>query len=795
MKLKIGTRGSKLALVQTEHVIDLLMEKYPENEYEKVIVKTKGDLVKDKPLSAIGSFGVFVKEIEEMLLNKEIDIAVHSMKDMPADTAHGLVLSKFLKREDNRDVLIINEKKNPQVTSFMELKGGAIIGTGSIRRSTMLKKLRSDIDIVNIRGNVDTRLKKMYEQEMDGIVLAAAGLKRLRMENIITEYFDTDKLIPAPGQGILALECREEDLDIKIMLDSLYDKKTYDEGSVEREFLKNMAADCHTPIGASCTYDEKNENYVLNVFYGRADGSKDVMVKAVGKDTKEILEDATNTIRKKMAGKVWLVGAGPGDVGLMTIKGMEIIKKADCIIYDRLANEEFLNWCKKDCEKIYVGKQNHHHTMKQEDINKLLIKKAMEHNVVVRLKGGDPYVFGRGGEECLCLYEAGIDFFVVPGVTSAIAGLCYAGIPITHRGLATGMRIVTAHNKRDELADIDFKSMANGNETLVFMMGFSKLSEICKNLLDAGMEKNIPIAVISNATTDKQRVVVGNLTNIEQKVSSDEKMTSPALIVVGKVVELNEKLAIKKEKYIIPRIEGNDNSLKKNLSDCMRDEGFLVTEVTTGKIDTLDVSLEKELFEKNELIIFTSTNGVHGFFENLYKNGLDARAISNCKVMAIGEKTMAMLMNYGIIADSIPTEYDSEKILELVKTTYNENAGIIYVNSLGVKNSITEKLSKNYKLTCLPVYENKAVHVSEEERNKLIYDIKEAAGIMFTCASNVERFMDILGDDYSDLLNGKKIISIGNKCSSALIKYGITEISQADKASYEAMVLKVKANT
>lgn len=240
-------------------------------------------------------------------------------------------------------------------------------------------------------------------------------------------------------------------------------------------------------------------------------------------------------------GIVYLVGAGPGDPGLITQKGMQLLKKADCMIYDRLASPELLAYARDDCECIYVGKADRHHTLPQEEINALLVKKAKEYDCVVRLKGGDVYVFGRGGEEGMFLREHGISFVVVPGVTSAIAGAAYAGIPVTQRGVATSFRVITAHNRHDQTTDMDFASMTDKTETLIFLMGLSKVAEIAEGLTDAGRNPMTPTAVISHATTVQQKCVVGNLANIAKRVA-EEGLTSPAMIVVGNVVALREKL-------------------------------------------------------------------------------------------------------------------------------------------------------------------------------------------------------------------------------------------------------------
>jgi uroporphyrin-III C-methyltransferase len=237
--------------------------------------------------------------------------------------------------------------------------------------------------------------------------------------------------------------------------------------------------------------------------------------------------------------KVYLTGAGPGDIELLTLKALRVIQEADVIIYDRLANPDIIKEAKSGCEFVYVGKEKSMHIMPQDEINETIYQNALKYETVVRLKGGDPFVFGRGGEEALYLKQRGIDFEVIPGITSAISVPAYAGIPITHRGIAVSFHVVTGHESRDkENSQIiweDFKT----DETIVFLMGLYNISKICTKLIEVGKPKDCPVAVISKGTTPEQKVVVGTLENIAQNVSALE---SPALIVVGEVVRLREEL-------------------------------------------------------------------------------------------------------------------------------------------------------------------------------------------------------------------------------------------------------------
>ena len=238
-------------------------------------------------------------------------------------------------------------------------------------------------------------------------------------------------------------------------------------------------------------------------------------------------------------GRVYLTGAGPGDIELLTIKALKVIRKADVIIYDRLANRDILKEAKSGCEFIYVGKEDSHHTLPQEKINEILYKSALENNIVVRLKGGDPLVFGRGGEEGIYLKDKGIEFEFIPGITSAIAVPEYAGIPVTHRGVSVSFRVVTGHESKDKSkSQIPWENYRS-DDTIVFLMGLHRLDFITKKLISLGKPKDYPVAVISRGTTKDERVVVGTLEDIYNKAKD---LPTPALIVVGKVVLLREKL-------------------------------------------------------------------------------------------------------------------------------------------------------------------------------------------------------------------------------------------------------------
>ena len=291
MRFVIGTRGSKLALAQAEYVQQKLQERYPEDEFELRIIKTKGDKIQNKSLAAIGDKGLFVKEIERELLDGEIQLAVHSMKDMPGEIPDELCFADAWEREDPRDVLILREAK-----SMNDLPEGSTIGTGSKRRAFQLLALRADLNIVDIRGNVDTRLNKMHEQKLDGIVLAAAGLKRLHMESVITQYLSTEEMIPAAAQGTLAIELRREDCELLSMVNAFSDEKAQRIAQTEREFLQRIGGDCHLPIGAYASILADGQ-IRLQALFGDVDGEHLAKCDVCGNEPKSLAAAAVRQIR------------------------------------------------------------------------------------------------------------------------------------------------------------------------------------------------------------------------------------------------------------------------------------------------------------------------------------------------------------------------------------------------------------------------------------------------------------------------------------------------------------------
>ncbi len=368
-------------------------------------------------------------------------------------------------------------------------------------------------------------------------------------------------------------------------------------------------------------------------------------------------------------GKAYLVGAGPGDPGLITVKAIECLKQAEVVIYDYLANDVFLKYVPRDAEIIYVGKKGGSHTRTQDEINRLLVEKSRE-NIVVRLKGGDPFIFGRGGEEAEVLKEADIEFEIIPGVTSAIAVPAYAGIPLTHRDFASSVAFITGHERADRTGSkIAWDKLATSVDTLVFLMGVKNLSSIVDNLVNGGRALDTPVAVIQWGTTKLQRTVTGNLGNIVDIVEQ-EGITAPAIIVVGEVIRLKEKLDWFEKKplfgktVLVTRAREQASEFVKMLERCgARCLVFpTIRVIPPGSWDDLDSALER--LQSYQWLIFTSINGVKFFFERLYRLGKDVRELKGIKICAIGPKTAEKLNEYGLVLDFVPSEYRAEAIIE-----------------------------------------------------------------------------------------------------------------------------------
>ncbi|WKY44127.1 hydroxymethylbilane synthase [Eubacteriaceae bacterium ES2] len=796
MKIKVGTRGSQLATVQSGWLLDVLKEAHPQIEFEMVIIKTKGDQIQNKPLDKIGDKGLFTKELEDALLSGEIDMAIHSMKDMPSKLPDGLVLTVPPVREDPRDVLLTPHK----IKSMMELPENAVVATGSKRRIAAVKALRSDLNIVGIRGNIDTRIRKMHEENLDGIILAAAGLKRIDKfvsEDYTTIPLDEKTFIPAPAQGILAVEIKAGNEVVEKIMAAITDQKTLVQMKAERSFLKALNGSCHIPVGAYC--EVKEQEITLYGLYGTEDGSYVVTKKLSGQleEAEKLGQELAGCCYEKVhgkKGKVYLAGGGCGDPELITVKAMEILKKADVVVYDALVNESFLKEARPDAEIIYVGKRAANHAMKQEEINALLVEKGLEGKLVLRLKGGDPYVFGRGGEEGEDLYDAAVNFEVIPGITSVIGGLAYAGIPITHRDCVSSFHVVTGHlksNAYDGSSDLDWETLGRLKGTIVFLMGVKNLEKICAELIKNGMDPMMPAAVVHRASTPYQRVVSGNLETI-YGIATAEKITAPSLIVVGEVVNKREKLRFFDTKPLFGKniVVTRSREQSSQLSEKIRELGGNPIEYPTIKIvpineDQVDVRIEN--LKDYSHIIFTSVNGVEVFFDGISRLNKDARVFGDIHITAIGEGTRKALLDRGLAADFVPKKYVGEELVEGLTPLLSADSKVLLPRSKNARIYVAQELSKICSVDEVHSYETVREDLETEDMASLLKEGKVDL-ITFTSSTTVQYFLEKVGTQNLPYINQTKTVSIGPQTSKKCQELGIEVSLEATVYTIDGMI-------
>ena len=369
-------------------------------------------------------------------------------------------------------------------------------------------------------------------------------------------------------------------------------------------------------------------------------------------------------------GKVYLVGAGPGDAGLITVKGLGCLKKAEVVVYDQLLDKSLLEAAPVEAEKIYAGKKAGCHALRQGEINQLLVEKAREGKVIVRLKGGDPFVLGRGGEEAEVLVENGLPFEIVPGITSAIAAPAYAGIPLTHRTLASSFSVITGHEDPTKgKTSINWERLATATDTLVFLMGTTNLHNIVEKLLENGRRADTPTAMIRHGTRPNQQTITGTLANIVRK-AKEANIKPPAITVVGEVVKMRQIIAWFDKKPLFGRrvLVTRSRSQASALSRLVAESGALPVEMPTIEIQKIDDTAELDKSIKNintyNWCILTSANGVDAFFERVHALGGDSRWLKGVKIAAIGAATAEVLETHGIKAEFIPRDFTSEGLLE-----------------------------------------------------------------------------------------------------------------------------------
>lgn len=464
---------------------------------------------------------------------------------------------------------------------------------------------------------------------------------------------------------------------------------------------------------------------------------------------------------------------------------------------DALANDELLTYCREDARIIHAGKRSNRHAMTQDEINDTLVREASAGSLVVRLKGGDPFVFGRGGEEAAALRAAGIAFEVVPGVTSAVAAPAYAGIPVTHRGVATAVLFVTAHES-DATSGIDWNSIAGFHGTRVFLMGLSNLPEIAAKLIEAGADPKTPAAVISNGTQPSQRTAIGDLSSIAERAVASA-LTAPAVIVVGEVVRLRESISWFETKPLFGRraIVTRSRSQASTLAELLQREGALVETHSLIEIqppesfEPLDRAIaELQSFQR---IVFSSTNGVDDFFTRLARSGGDTRTLGGVEVAAVGRMTAAALRSHGINADIVPGEFRATAILPLLSGQQEGIRTLVVRAEEGSEDLITGLRDRGGVVTVVAAYRTvKNVAAASEIGSRLVERLVDV--ITFTSGSTVDALMTHLAPDEAAALRAVCVASIGPVTTEALRRYGISPTLQAPEATIESLAEAVVAH-
>ncbi|MBQ2087019.1 MAG: uroporphyrinogen-III C-methyltransferase [Selenomonas sp.] len=482
-----------------------------------------------------------------------------------------------------------------------------------------------------------------------------------------------------------------------------------------------------------------------------------------------------------MAGMVYLVGAGPGDYRLISMKAVDCLKMADVVVYDRLADDRILRWAPAEAEYIYVGKASSNHTMKQEDINQLLVDKAKEGKCVVRLKGGDPFVFGRGGEEGLLLRQNNLPFEIVPGITSAISVPAYAGIPVTHRAVATSFAVVTGHEDPTKgESNMRWEHLAMGVDTLVFLMGVANLPHITSKLIENGRSADTPAAVIRWGTKPEQRTLITTVGKAAEDVAKNG-IKPPAIFIVGEVVKLRDSLQwfdnlaqrpLFGKRILVTRARSQASKLTAKLEN-LGAEVIEVPAITITDPVDLYAALDQAIGQLQDYhwVMFTSANGVKHFFARLLQAGKDARALGYAKIAAIGSATAAELKKYGLVADVVPGEYRAEGIIEAMKGKLPPHAKILLPRAEEAREILPEKLREmGAEVDVVSAYRTVCAAADGEaltsELNEGRIDM-----VTFTSSSTVKNLVNIIGS--ADLLNGVKTACIGPVTADTAKSLGI----------------------
>jgi len=497
-------------------------------------------------------------------------------------------------------------------------------------------------------------------------------------------------------------------------------------------------------------------------------------------------------------GIVYLVGAGPGDPSLITLRGVECLKKADVVVYDYLANELLLTHAPVSAERIYAGKIGGRHNQGQDEINNLLVAKGKEGKIVVRLKGGDPFVFGRGGEECEALRDAGIPFEVVPGVTAAVGASAYSGIPLTHRDVTASVAFVTGQEGKDKNeSNIDWDRLSLGGGTVVFYMGVTTLRRNMQRMMDHGRSADTPVALVRWATTPCQQVLVGTLADIADKAETSG-FKPPAVTIVGEVVALREKLQwfdtrpLCGKKIIVTRAAEQAGEFSSSLAA----RGATVLECPTIRLaepeswQLLDLAIRD--LPTYDWVVLTSGNAVRYFFRRMNTLGTDARALANCRICAVGPKTADEIRSFGIKPDLIPADYTAEGVVQEFARLDIQNMRVLFPRADRARDVIPSELKRMGAHVDSPVAYRNIFPERLPPETLFALEKRSVDCITFTSSSTVQNLAAMLGEERMlDMLKGVVVASIGpitsKSCRDLGLKVDIEPASYTLAALTEAL--------
>ncbi len=503
---------------------------------------------------------------------------------------------------------------------------------------------------------------------------------------------------------------------------------------------------------------------------------------------------------KKKPASVFLVGAGPGDPGLMTLKGRALIERADCLVYDALASADFLAWAKPGCEKIYVGKRAGQHAMRQADINALLLECGRRHACTVRLKGGDPYVFGRGAEEAAALHAAGVGFEVVPGISSAIAGPAYAGIPVTHRAHCTQFTVFTGHEDAAKAeSTLDIAGIAAAKGTKVMLMGMSRLRETLAALMAAGQGGGVPAAAIQWAATGRQRCVRATVAGLADAVEA-AGLGAPAVVVIGEVVSEAEaldwygRLPLAGRRIVVTRTREQASELGERLAALGADVMSLPTIRIADPTDRRDFAEAIVDAPHYDWLIFSSPNGVKRFFAAFFAVYEDIRELGGARIAAVGPATAAELKKHGLMVDVMPRKAVAEELVAEFDRKADEFGGVanttmLWVHSEQGRDVIYKELMKRQAIVDECIAYNTVPEVEDPTGARARLAAEGADWVTFASSSAVKNFM-ALG---IALPPSCRVASIGPVTTATLAEFGMVPDAEAKKHDIPGLVQAILA--